>query len=157
MKIEKKNQEIVSNKNNKQELFLYLGNVVALDDLIETEGLDREIVNANLLKFYSKSCKKIVAERLKIYQNKLNVKPKSVDIIASRTKWGTCNSDKKITFNLRLVMAPIEIIDYVVVHELCHLIHMNHDRSFWRPVGSVLPDYKKRQGILAEMGQSITP
>jgi predicted metal-dependent hydrolase len=54
-------------------------------------------------------------------------------------------------------MAPIEIIDYVVVHELCHLIHMNHDRSFWRLVGSVLPDYKKRQGILAEMGQSITP
>jgi predicted metal-dependent hydrolase len=53
-------------------------------------------------------------------------------------------------------MAPLEAIDYVVVHELCHLQHMNHDRSFWRLVGSILPDYKKREEYLSKYGQFLT-
>ncbi|MDF2859192.1 MAG: hypothetical protein K0Q87_5043 [Neobacillus sp.] len=53
-------------------------------------------------------------------------------------------------------MAPIEIIDYVVIHELCHLIHMNHDRSFWRRVGSIIADYKEKQEFLARFGNYMT-
>ncbi|MDP3386197.1 MAG: SprT family zinc-dependent metalloprotease [Eubacteriales bacterium] len=136
--------------------FLYLGKEVELGDLIETEGLSEDTLKANLEKFYIANCRKVVAERVKIYQKKLGVNPKSVEIIKSHTKWGTCDADKKMTFNLRLVMAPMEIIDYVVVHELCHLTHMNHDRSFWRLLGSVLPDYKLRQDFLLRFGQSMT-
>jgi hypothetical protein len=136
--------------------FLYLGKEISLSELIETEGLSEDTLKANLEKFYIANCRKIVAERIKIYQKKLGVNPKSVEIIKSHTKWGTCDADKKITFNLRLVMAPIDIVDYVVVHELCHLVHMNHDRSFWRLLGSVLPNYKQRQDYLLRFGQSMT-
>jgi hypothetical protein len=136
--------------------FLYLGKEISLSDLIETEGLSEDALKANLEKFYITSCRKVVTERIRIYQKKLGVKPKSVEVIKSHTRWGTCDADKKITFNLRLVMAPIEIIDYVVVHELCHLTHLNHDRSFWRLLGSVLPNYKQRQDYLLRFGQSMT-
>ena len=53
-------------------------------------------------------------------------------------------------------MAPIEVIDYVIIHELCHLLHMNHDRSFWRRVGSIMPDYKEKEEYLERYGHSMS-
>lgn len=136
--------------------FLHLGKPFSLQQLIETNGLTEEQLKENLKRFYFASCKKMVGERLKIYQAKLKVKPKSFEIVESKTKWGTCSSDKTLTFNYRLAMAPIEVIDYVVIHELCHLFHMNHDRSFWRLVGSIMPDYKLKEQYLARFGQHMT-
>lgn len=132
--------------------FLYLGKAFFLNELIDTEDLTEEELIINLKKFYISSCKKIVNQRVKLYQKQLRVKPKNIKVDESSTKWGACTSSKKISFNYRLVMAPMESIDYVVVHELCHLLHMNHDRSFWRKIGSVLPDYKKRQEHLEKYG-----
>ncbi|MBD8500932.1 M48 family metallopeptidase [Paenibacillus sp. CAU 1523] len=136
--------------------FLHLGKEYLLHELIDMDGLSEEELKLKLKKFYFASCKKIIGERIKIYQNDLKVKPKSFEIVESRTKWGTCSSDKKLTFNYRLAMAPIEVIDYVVIHELCHLHHMNHDRSFWRRVGSIMPDYKEKEQYLARHGQAMT-
>jgi predicted metal-dependent hydrolase len=136
--------------------FLHLGEEYFLHELIETSKLNEEELKRNLKKFYFSSCKKIVGERIHIYQIQLRVKPKSIEVVESRTKWGSCSSDKKVTFNYRLAMAPIEVIDYVIIHELCHLIHMNHDRSFWRRVGSIMPDYKEKQEFLARHGHSMT-
>ncbi|UKS31358.1 M48 family metallopeptidase [Paenibacillus sp. HWE-109] len=136
--------------------FLHLGKYVHLHELIETDGLSEEELRVNLKKFYFASCKKTIGERIKIYQNQLKVKPKSVEIDESVTKWGSCSSDKKITFNYRLAMAPVQVIDYVIIHELCHLLHMNHDRSFWRRVGSLMPDYKEKEAYLAHYGQAMT-
>lgn len=141
---------------DEQGRFLHLGKEYFLHELIDIDGLSEEELKIKLKKFYISSCKKIVAERIKIYQGQLGVKPKTIEIEESKTKWGSCNSDKKITFNYKLAMAPIEAIDYVIVHELCHLLHMNHDRSFWRRVGSILPDYKKRQELLAIFGNYTT-
>ncbi len=136
--------------------FLYLGTERFLHELIETSEVDEEKLKRNLKKFYINSCKKIVEERIKIYQKPLKVKPKSIEIVESKAKWGSCSSDRKLTFNYRLAMAPIEVIDYVVIHELCHLLHMNHDRSFWRRVGSIMPDYKEKEEYLARNGHSMT-
>lgn len=137
---------------DEQGKFLHLGKEYFLHELIDVEGLSEEELKDKLKKFYISSCKKIVADRIKIYQGQLGVKPKSIEVDESKTKWGTCNSDKKLTFNYKLVMAPMEAIDYVVVHELCHILHMNHDRSFWRKVGSIFPNYKKKQELLARYG-----
>ncbi|WNF38608.1 SprT family zinc-dependent metalloprotease [Bacillaceae bacterium IKA-2] len=139
-----------------QGMFFYLGKEYPLDELIETSDLGEEELKKNLKKFYISSCKKIIGERIKSYQQQLGVKPKSIEIVESKMKWGSCSSDKKLTFNYRLAMAPIDIIDYVIIHELCHLTHMNHDRSFWRRVGSIQPDYKKKQEYLARYGQAMT-
>jgi len=132
--------------------FLHLGKEYFLHELIDIEGLSEEELKVKLKKFYIASCKKVIGDRVKLYQSQLGVKPKMIEIEESKTKWGTCNSDKKLTFNYKLIMAPMEAIDYVVVHELCHILHMNHDRSFWRKVGSIFPDYKDRQNLLARYG-----
>lgn len=136
--------------------FLHLGKEYFLHELIDTADLSEEELKINLKKFYFASCKKIIGERIKLYQEQLKVKHKSFEIEESRTKWGSCSSSKKLTFNYRLAMAPLEVIDYVVIHELCHLTHMNHDRSFWRRVGSIMPDYKEKEEFLARHGQAMT-
>lgn len=141
---------------HEQEKFLHLGKVYCLDELIALDGLGEEEAKRSLKKFYINSCKKVIDQRLKRYEKQLGVKPKAVEIVSSNTHWGSCSSDKKITFNYRLAMAPVEVIDYVVIHELCHLIHMNHDRSFWRRVGSIMPDYKSKQEFLASYGPYLT-
>lgn len=136
--------------------FLHLGKYYKLHELIETSGRTKEELQHDLKKFYFASCKKVIGERIKIYQKQLKVTPKSFVIEESQTKWGSCNSAKHLTFNYRLAMAPIDVIDYVVIHELCHLLHMNHDRSFWRRVGSVMKDYKAKEAFLAKYGQAMT-
>lgn len=136
--------------------FLYLGKYYSLHELIETAELSEEQLQLKLKKFYFSICKKLIGERITRYQTQLRVKPKSIEIVESRTKWGSCSSDKKLTFNYRLAMAPVEVIDYVIIHELCHLLHMNHDRSFWRRVGSLMPDYKEKEEYLARYGRAMT-
>ena len=136
--------------------FLYLGKEYFLHELIDGSELNEEALKRDLKKFYINSCKTIVEERIKIYQKQLKVKPKTIEIVESKVKWGSCSSDKKLTFNYRLAMAPIEVIDYVIIHELCHLLHMNHDRSFWRRVGSIMPDYKEKEKYLERHGRAMS-
>jgi predicted metal-dependent hydrolase len=154
--IEKAKQTVRTKEYQEEGKFLHLGKYHFLHELIGTAGLSEEELKVNLKKFYFSSCKKIIADRIKIYQTQLKVKPKVIEIEESKTKWGSCSSDKKLTFNYRLAMAPLEVIDYVVIHELCHLTHMNHDRSFWRRVGSIMPDYKEKEEFLARYGQAMT-
>ncbi len=98
--------------------------------------------------FYVREARKLIGQRLKNYQHSIKVKYKSFSIEDSSVKWGSCSSKRMLTFHWKLMAFPIEVIDYVVVHELCHLLHMNHDRSFWRLVGKIYPDYKKAMAIL---------
>ena len=70
---------------------------------------------------------------------------KSVNTITIRhqkTRWGRCNAKGNLSFNCLLMLAPPEVRDYVVVHELCHLLHMNHSKRFWNQVAKVMPNYK---------------
>ncbi len=148
--------------------FLYLGKEYPIQ-VFETEEVEKNItefindvlmvyvkgheeiqVQEALKRFYHQQCKTIIEQRIKYYQNEIKVKPKSIKLASNKGNWGTCNSKKELTFNWRLIMAPIEVMDYVVVHELCHLLHMNHDRSFWRLVGKYIPEYEERQAWLAK-------
>ncbi len=101
-----------------------------------------------LKSFYIKASHKFIEERLKLYQPQVKVKYRSFSIENTQIKWGSCSSKRHLTFNWKLIMFPVSAIDYVVVHELCHLIHMNHDRSFWRLVGKIYPKYKEAMSIL---------
>lgn len=80
----------------------------------------------------------------------------SVIIRDQKTRWGSCSSRGTLSFNYRLIFAPPAVLDYVVVHELCHLTHMNHSKEFWNMVGSVMPDYKTHKKWLREHGQELT-
>lgn len=98
--------------------------------------------------YYIKASRKLIEERLRFYQPNFKVKYKSFSIENSQTKWGSCNSNRHLTFHWKLMLFPLKAVDYVVVHELCHLMHMNHDRSFWRLVGKIFPEYKEAMAIL---------
>ncbi|MBO5283494.1 MAG: M48 family metallopeptidase [Lachnospiraceae bacterium] len=78
-----------------------------------------------------------------------------ITIRDQKTRWGSCSSTGTLSFNYRLMFAPPRVLDYVVVHELCHLTHMNHSRDFWDLVASVMPDYKQYKVWLKEHGQEL--
>ena len=73
---------------------------------------------------------------------KIKVTPKKIIVRSYKRRWGSCSHKKDISYNWKLIMAPEKIIRYVVIHELCHLIHFNHSRDFWKSVEKIIPDYK---------------
>ncbi|PLT29632.1 M48 family metallopeptidase [Peribacillus deserti] len=123
---------------------------------IYVNDLEDEKIKQTLKRFYYQQCKALVEKSIASYQGYFKVKPRSIRISDSKTTWGTCDSKKQLTFNWKLAMAPPEVIDYVVVHEMCHMIHLNHDRSFWRLVGKIIPDYKSRESWLAFSNWKMT-
>ena len=82
--------------------------------------------------------------------------PKRISFREYKSMWGKCDVEGRITFNWKLVMAPEQILDYVVVHEMAHLHHLNHSPAFWQRVETVLPDYKQRRKWLKDHGGLLT-
>ena len=117
---------------------------------------DTEKIRQALKRFYYQQCKALVEKSMASCKSHFKTKPRSIRISDSKTTWGTCDSKRELTFNWRLAMAPREVIDYVVVHEMCHMIHLNHDRSFWRLVGKIMPDYKEKENWLALSSWKMT-
>lgn len=98
-----------------------------------------------LQKWLTLTIKKIIEERVAYFSHKIGVDVNMIRIKSQKTRWGSCSSLKNINFNWKLSMAPLEVIDYVVVHELCHLKEMNHSKDFWLLVENILPDYKNHK------------
>jgi len=113
------------------------------------------IIKDNLEKFYKKQAIDVLKERTDYYSNILKVAPKNIVIKNQKTLWGSCSSKGNINYNYKIVMAPLEILDYIVVHELCHLVYMNHSKDFWDLVESIIPDWKKRRNWLKENGYKL--
>jgi len=109
---------------------------------------NKDNLEIDLKNFYKKQLHKVIRKRIDMYKDNFDVKHKSFCINDDQTKWGSCDSNKKLTFNWKLMMYQMEVIDYLVVHEMAHLVHMNHGRSFWRLVGKVIPDYRKVMQII---------
>ncbi|GIN63608.1 zinc metalloprotease [Robertmurraya siralis] len=145
------------------ESFLYLGNsypIQIFEDMNErvefkeeklhiyVKQRDAEKIKQALKRFYYQQCKALVEKSIAVYQGNFQTKPRSIQITDSKKTWGTCDSNRRLTFNWRLAMAPRAVINYVVVHEMCHMVHLNHDRSFWRLVGKIMPDYKEKENWL---------
>ncbi|APC81697.1 M48 family metallopeptidase [Clostridium botulinum] len=113
------------------------------------------IIKDNLEKFYKEKAVKVLKERTDYYSNILKVAPKNIVIKNQKTLWGSCSSKGNINYNYKIVMAPLKILDYIVVHELCHLVHMNHSKDFWQLVESIIPDFKERRNWLKENGYKL--
>lgn len=141
---------------HEEENFLLFGQVCKLRDLLQELPESEEEIPLALKKLYTKKTKKIIRERVSYYEKIIGVKASNITIVDSSQTWGTCNSRKELTFNYRLSMAPLPTIDSVVIHELCHILHMNHDRSFWRKVGSYDPNYEQNHAYLDRLGFVMT-
>lgn len=98
---------------------------------------------------------KVIPEKVKYYARIMNVSYGRITIRNQKTRWGSCSAKGNLNFNCLLMLAPDEVVDYVVVHELCHLIEMNHSKAFWAQVEQVMPDYKKHRKWLKDHGNEI--
>ncbi len=94
--------------------------------------------------FYRKNAKEIIPKLVQKYSEKMNLFPTSIKYRKNKNTWGSCNYNNGLNFNTYLCKFPIEIIEYVVIHELAHIKHKNHSRKFWNLVGFYCEDYKNR-------------
>lgn len=93
--------------------------------------------------------------RVTAWSRRIGVDVAKVQVKEQKTRWGSCSTRGNVNFNWRLVMAPPHVIDYVVVHELCHRMEMNHSSKFWRLVEHYLPDYQNARKWLKSYGQTL--
>jgi predicted metal-dependent hydrolase len=98
----------------------------------------------HLEKWYESEAKKIIKSLVDEYSKKLNLPYAAISFSDTKSKWGSCSSENKLQFNWRLIMAPLLVIRYVVIHELVHTIHKDHQAIFWNKVRQVNPSYKQQ-------------
>jgi hypothetical protein len=98
----------------------------------------------------------ILSKKTAYYADIIGVDYGKITIRHQKTRWGSCSGKGNINYNCMLMLAPDKIQDYVVVHELCHRLHMDHSREFWAEVERVLPDYRQRRRWLKENGNNLT-
>ncbi|NOY98925.1 MAG: M48 family metallopeptidase [Chloroflexi bacterium] len=103
-------------------------------------------------RWYRRQARQVFTGRVGFYAGKYGFDYARVRISSARTRWGSCSPKGSLNFTWRLVMAPPEIVDYVVVHELSHLREHNHSKAFWTQVEAILPDYRARRKWLRENG-----
>ena len=95
--------------------------------------------------WYKRKCFILLEERLLFFSKKIKVEYKNFKIRSYKRRLGSCDNKKCLSFNWKLILMPKEIIDYVVIHELCHILHFNHSKLFWKEVSIYCPEYKKQK------------
>lgn len=130
-----------SNKRSKisyafRTLHIYVNE--ALSQKEREEEIKRVIIN-----WYKDKALNIISDRIEIYLKLVDYYPQEIKVRDQKIRWGSCTTDGKLIFNWRIAMAPISAIDYVIVHELCHLIEASHSAKFWYMVESLFPNFKK--------------
>jgi predicted metal-dependent hydrolase len=146
--------------------FLFLGKSYRLK-IVEDNGIDNKLLfkdsyfylkgvvknpRETFIGWYKKEAYQKISERVDWYAQKRGFKYNQVKISNAQKRWGSCSHLGNLNFSWRLIMAPMPVIDYVVVHELVHLIEKNHSKSFWNKVRLLLPDYKKQREWLKKNG-----
>ncbi len=119
------------------------------------EPEDEERVREALKRALSQLALERIRERLQYYAPRLGVEFGRVAIRDQRTRWGSCSSKRNLNFNWKLIMAPPEALNYVVIHELCHLIEFNHSPRFWRLVEGQMPECEFWKKWLKEHGKEL--
>ncbi len=170
--IEKKMQQIISRKvKNKSKLdegekLLYLGNeytiIFVKGSQIEIKGdkilvpiaakfrLDKELNN-----WIIKQARETITKQVEYYANLMKARYTDLKFSDTKSQWGRCTYDNKLQFSWRLIMAPILVVNYVVVHELAHTVEKNHSKAFWSKVRLFNPSYKQQIKWLRENGHSL--
>jgi predicted metal-dependent hydrolase len=105
--------------------------------------------------WYREQARGVLKERVNFYAEQYAFQYQKIGITSARTRWGSCSAAGSLNFSWRLIMAPLEVVDYVVVHELVHTVLHNHSKQFWQRVGMIMPDYKEHRKWLKKNGQLL--
>jgi predicted metal-dependent hydrolase len=100
--------------------------------------------------WYIQRAKEKIPERVELYARQIGKWPERIEIKDHKSRWGSCSRNGVVRFNWKIIMSPVSILDYVIVHELCHLIHQSHSARFWQKVLAIIPDYRMRRKRLRE-------
>ena len=157
LNIQLKNIDLIYNRKRK-DIYLYLGVEKKLklehsyhhsiinfktNIIYKDASFFQKQIRKNLINWYKLSAKNFLSARIKKISSKFGIFFNEVVIKEYKSKWGLCYFEKKkICLNWKLIMAPISVIDYVIIHELCHLIEPNHSKSFWQEIYKLKKDYK---------------
>ncbi|WP_281092526.1 M48 family metallopeptidase [Fusibacter bizertensis] len=152
------------------EAFMYLGRNYTLE-IVDDQSLKKPVtklfqgkfiiytptrestkLKASMVGWYRHKTLEKVNERIVFYQKYFDLKPADVRVKEQKKRWASCTSKGELIFNWRCVMAPSWVLDYVVVHEMCHLQVMDHSKEFWSLVERIMPDYDNRRKWLRNYG-----
>ena len=151
------------------EKFMYLGSEyklkiineineeVLIDEgylIVKVKSADKEYIRKMLKKWYKSESERLVSERLVYCKEKFKymkqLTPSKLKVKEQKKRWGTCTSKRAIYINSKISMAKIEAIDYILVHEFSHLVHMNHSKDFYKLVKEIMPNYKEEEKWLKD-------
>jgi predicted metal-dependent hydrolase len=146
------------------ESFMYLGTAYPLEivggqkehllldqgfKLAESAQSDAALAFA---RWYREEARQILQERVDFFARRYGFQYKRIGITGARTRWGSCSRTGSLNFSWRLVLAPLDVVDYVVVHELAHTVFQDHSKQFWDRVATIMPGYRERRRWLRKNG-----
>jgi predicted metal-dependent hydrolase len=155
------------------ETFLYLGRSYRLS-LVADQDVDLKVSEGRFLlkriliengghqaarkafeQFYSEKGAQRISRRVEFFAPKVGVVPTGTAVKDLGYRWASCSTANHLSFHWKCMMAPFRIIDYMIVHELCHMHHRNHSEAFWNEVDKVMPDYRERKAWLKMHGAGL--
>lgn len=165
MSYQKINREFVNGES-----FMYLGRNYSLQIIVDEKikkpevklyhskfyvvapSKDMETIEKAMEQWYRIKTKEKIEERIKYYQRFFNIAPTAIKVKEQKKRWGSCTSKNELLYNWRCVMAKSTALDYIIVHEMCHMYNKNHSKEFWELLNSVMPDYENRKNWLKNYG-----
>lgn len=175
--IEKKSDWIEKKTNNIENILSKNKSIVEYDEIfflgkrykvVETKGIEEPYLTESsiligfcksqakrqkeLMNWYLQNTEDVLMPRIQKLVTFMKQRYNSIKIINSKAKWGMCDSKRNLYFNWKLLMLSPEIIDYIIIHEIAHLIELNHSKKFWEIVGAVIPNYKKKKEVVNKCG-----
>jgi len=173
-KLHQQSQQVVIEKQFEQgERFILLGKPYSLslqqaaskptlslsgDNIVCHLQLDKKkqsAIRAAFITWYKQQATNYLHARCNQLSKQTGLSAKSIEVKTYRARWGSCTLSGDIQFNWKLIMAPPDVIDYVIIHELCHTRHHNHSANFWQLVARCMPDYQTRRNWLKMHGYSL--
>lgn len=136
---------------------VYVKDVQIIDgELLISDKIPHENRENAVNKYLVRQAKLLLPKRVAAFAPRIGVEPQAVTITSAKTRWGSCSGKNRLSFSFRLMMLSAEQIDYVVAHELAHILEHNHSGRFYAHIARVLPDYKQRQAGLKEFAKKLT-
>ena len=151
-------QEYALNVKRESQSMVNIGegrlNVAIPFEILELE--ERNAVKSLVVDWYKQKATEMLIARSFAYSKLLRVEPASVRVREYKSQWGSCSVSGVISYDWRIIMAPLKVVDYLVVHELAHLLEHNHSQKYWKHVETTIPDFREQQSWLKRNARMLT-